>query len=334
MLLSIVCISLVAFTSCSRIDKLTAVPEQSVQRSLWFMGVSAQKESEIYMSDIKSALGSVLSHHAHALYPVIMITGKEALIPEWMLKLNNSRRVLVLHQPVISFAEQVKRFRSEAISKHPAYLRLEIPLLLPRVKAALHDVHGLQFDRALYTDTDVIFTKKFDLSSLEVPRVISIGPEHKRGEMMNSGVLYMNLTAISEMRESLLQYADSKRWWLPGGTYDQGVIVNFYANVSQLLPDEYNWKGYWGISSDASIIHFHGPKPGRQAECFATYFDYPGHVHTPFGSNCSVTEYQALCTYALEKYDVSFRVQSLAYQKYLVMYNYHLKRMESELVNL
>ena len=35
-----------------------------------------------------------------------------------------------------------------------------------------------------------------------------------------------------------------------------------------LLPDELNWKSYWGANPDAAILHFHGYKPFNGMACF------------------------------------------------------------------
>ncbi|OYV89132.1 MAG: hypothetical protein B7Z57_13670 [Acidiphilium sp. 37-60-79] len=42
---------------------------------------------------------------------------------------------------------------------------------------------------------------------------------------------------------------------------DQEILREFVGTDYLLLPDTYNWKPYWGINQDASIIHWHGPKP-------------------------------------------------------------------------
>lgn len=43
-------------------------------------------------------------------------------------------------------------------------------------------------------------------------------------------------------------------------------------------PNRLNWKAYWGSRREATIIHWHGPKPrrGNCIECFLTYGRRPG----------------------------------------------------------
>jgi hypothetical protein len=51
---------------------------------------------------------------------------------------------------------------------------------------------------------------------------------------------------------------------------DQSLILEFFrdTHLSQQLPNEVNWKGYWGGKKNVVIAHFHGPKPGRCVECY------------------------------------------------------------------
>ena len=41
---------------------------------------------------------------------------------------------------------------------------------------------------------------------------------------------------------------------------------HYAINMFDLLPDELNWKPYWGLNSNAEIVHFHGPKPSLVLE--------------------------------------------------------------------
>ena len=60
-------------------------------------------------------------------------------------------------------------------------------------------------------------------------------------------------------------FKDLKKWtidnlaWVPD--YDQGAIQHFFNGKWDRLDPRMNWKPYWGVKSDAIIIHFHGPKP-------------------------------------------------------------------------
>ena len=38
----------------------------------------------------------------------------------------------------------------------------------------------------------------------------------------------------------------------------------FFGDKWDKLPPEFNWKPYWGNSSNIRILHFHGPKPHQK----------------------------------------------------------------------
>eukprot|EP01032_Pedospumella_encystans_P020126 gene20126-22873_t len=76
---------------------------------------------------------------------------------------------------------------------------------------------------------------------------------------------------MQEHWPSVLRYAVQKQFHF--GAVDQGLFVEYFVdqNYSTLLPDRFNWKGYWGGSDDVVIAHFHGPKPGRCLDCMLMY---------------------------------------------------------------
>ena len=112
----------------------------------------------------------------------------------------------------------------------------------------------------MYTDVDVIFFKDIPWESMQPPQVISLGGEHERGKIANSGVMIMNIAEVGRRLPSLLDLGDSRNWSFTA--CDQGLILEFFSNVSVLLPDSMNWKPYWGTSDEIVVLHHHGPKPG------------------------------------------------------------------------
>uniref|UniRef100_A0A7S3MFX3 Uncharacterized protein n=1 Tax=Spumella elongata TaxID=89044 RepID=A0A7S3MFX3_9STRA len=104
-----------------------------------------------------------------------------------------------------------------------------------------------------------------------------MGPESRRGTQGNSGVLYMNISAMQEHWPSVLELAVKKNFKF--AAVDQGLFVEYFVvrNHSVLMPDRFNWKGYWGGADDVVIAHFHGPKPGRCLDCLLMYRD---HYHS------------------------------------------------------
>lgn len=130
-----------------------------------------------------------------------------------------------------------------------AFLRLDIPIIE-------------QNDRfVLYTDCDVMFLRDPDLASL-TPKYFSVAPEFTRGDYanFNSGVMVMHIPEMLLIREKFMQYIKNSRIGdLPA--FDQGALRTFFKGLYDRLPEELNWKPYWGRNQDAEIIHFHGPKP-------------------------------------------------------------------------
>ena len=129
-----------------------------------------------------------------------------------------------------------------------AFLRTEIPLL------------EYEDDVVLYTDCDVMFERQPFLQ-LSASAPFACAPESDRADYdnLNTGVMLMNLPVL---RQSLTAFTD----WIKANldqcaAFDQGAYQLYYRGQWDRLPLKFNWKPYWGSSDEASIIHFHGPKP-------------------------------------------------------------------------
>ena len=115
----------------------------------------------------------------------------------------------------------------------------------------------------LYTDCDVIFLRPFDLGRMR-PRMLAAAPEFRKDNWnyFNAGVMLMNIPA---MRASYAAFARHIVARIAGGHayhYDDEVALNeVYRGRWDRLDPRLNWKPYWGSSRDATILHFHGPKP-------------------------------------------------------------------------
>lgn len=144
-------------------------------------------------------------------------------------------------------AEAAGRFRAHSLGH---WLRLAIPAI------------DREADYALYTDCDVVFRRRPEFSGLK-PKVFAAAPEFAPDEWnyFNSGVMLMNLAAMratqaaleAELRERLAG-ADAAR------CDDQIVLNEAYRGHWDRLAPKFNWKPYWPFNSQASILHFHGPK--------------------------------------------------------------------------
>lgn len=159
------------------------------------------------------------------------------------------------------FQEEAKRRGDPTI--YPvgagAFLRVEIPRLSGLFKPR---------ERVLYTDCDVMFEKD------PVPLLESIGcqyfaagPEFNPGDYRscNSGVMLMDIDSLSETFDDFLKHIERRIGVWVHRAWDQDGYNEFYHQRWTRLPPEMNWKPYWGVSGDAVVVHFHGPKPMRMA---------------------------------------------------------------------
>jgi hypothetical protein len=144
---------------------------------------------------------------------------------------------------------------------------------MPHIKRKLHagGLGDVDTEYVLYTDADIMFLSDINSCSLPKPAIMSIGPEHEHGTKENTGVMYINVTGLSEALPGMLDYADSKQWDL--AVFDQSLVLeHFPRGKLGLLPDDYNHKPYWGGSQKAAILHWHGPKPKRFLGCMVAHY--------------------------------------------------------------
>jgi hypothetical protein len=187
-----------------------------------------------------------------------------------------------------------------------AFMRLEVPLVMPNALRAYADDPDVIKDYALYTDSDVLFLNDVELDKpFTRPSFFSIGPQGDRGLAENTGVMFMNVSAFAQHHQALIDYGIEQKW-STDLAYDQGLLTGYAAERTihiPVLPDTYNWKvspgrlkndpmvlaswllndachvckqGYWGGSKDIDsikIVHWHGPKPDRGISC------YVKHIH-------------------------------------------------------
>ena len=127
---------------------------------------------------------------------------------------------------------------------------------------------------AIYTDCDVIFNDEFDSNDDILSQIIFFmgAPQFQINDYqndLNSGVLIFNIENMKKCYFPLIDYcrnhinAECQDW-------DQYVYRTFFYNKYQYLNTNYNWKPYWGINEDASLIHWHGPKPSAIEERIET----------------------------------------------------------------
>lgn len=140
-----------------------------------------------------------------------------------------------------------------------AYLRLEIP--------AVCGEQGWPDEYVLYTDCDVVFRSDpaARLSAIR-PQFFAAAPESDRSDFtrFNSGVMWINVAGLASEQEALQHTIKSHLEEAIAPPYDQAALQRHFANRSDPLPLELNWKPHWGLNDGAVILHFHGPKPAQK----------------------------------------------------------------------
>jgi hypothetical protein len=141
-----------------------------------------------------------------------------------------------------------------------AYLRMDIPTIAETLNFSTEEV--------LYTDIDVLFLKQPEPRGLTFAP-FAVGPEFDPNDYitMNTGVMYINIPNMAETRPALMEYV--KNHHIGSTSFDQDSLRRFYAGQWGHLPIGYNWKPYWGVNTDATIVHFHGPKPSMRDTDYA-----------------------------------------------------------------
>ena len=276
-------------------------PPQSQQRRLKWVFTLTQGASPEFIEAARTAVVS-MSQHTRLVPVCIMsslrdvdINASTPLI-RWM---QGQGVRIIYHKPAWS-RELFNGMRNAQARAHtdksPLYghpekmlgtwLRLDIPIL------------GFTDEYILYTDVDVLFQRDVDLNSfgLPLPSHFTMGTEMtgRRCRLLsspkasvnvgNAGVMLMNLNGMRRTHQAFIRWVFSARHITSGlyfdkfGPGDQGAFNQFYRGkfVVRMWPS-FNWKTYWGYNPQASIIHFHGPKPldylcrltdpQRQEEC-------------------------------------------------------------------
>jgi hypothetical protein len=187
------------------------------------------------------------------LEPVLLYYGGKTEFTAWM-----AAHDVHIIETAPTFLELMERAQAAGTYRWHSighWLRVMVPLL------------EQEQEFVLYTDCDVIFLRRPDLSAWR-PQVFAAAPEFRRDEWRycNAGVMLMNVPA---MRASYPALEDILRYRIgsPGFfTYDDQAAFNeAYKGLWDRLDPKFNWKPYWPVNRDAAILHFHGPKPENVA---------------------------------------------------------------------
>jgi|688.fasta_scaffold392233_2 lipopolysaccharide biosynthesis glycosyltransferase len=226
---------------------------QEFKNMYWFSGLNNHNK-ESYYDYIK-------------MYTVAVITAKETnpFIKPYLIldgtfddkisKLINLGVTVIPHES--SFKKEISEHYKNEFERNiafGAFLRVDIPKICKTL--------NIEDDFILYTDNDVMFMSDVsDLKKLKPKYFLSSGEFVKsfNGYQINSGVMWINW---KEMENS---YDEFKNFIIGNfsklSAFDQGAFRIFYGGRIEELNYNYNFKPYWGESSDIKILHFHGPKP-------------------------------------------------------------------------
>jgi hypothetical protein len=185
------------------------------------------------------------------LEPVCLYDGTDNLLTAWLQAAGVTiiRRRTFLHEWVTDLPPIPRG----------AYLRLEIP-------AVCHE-HGWADEFVLYTDCDVVFRgdPAPRLAAL-TPPFFAAAPESDPTDFarFNSGVMWINVAGLAAEADALRATIKAHLSEAIAPPYDQAALQRHFADRTDPLPVELNWKPYWGESAEAEIVHFHGPKPAQK----------------------------------------------------------------------
>ncbi len=169
----------------------------------------------------------------------------------------------------------------------------------------------------------------------------------------------INVPEWKQIIPHLLQYATLHKWTCESvkGSFDQALTLEYIKehpqNKVSLLPNELNWKPYWAMNNNALIIHFHGPKPKKYADCYALLesnhnalklasykvstadskselTSIKEHVDRIYREQCSFPPYYSVLSYSRDHYNLTLCRQAQSYRTYLSYYyhSFHLFKMK------
>ena len=146
-------------------------------------------------------------------------------------------------------------------------------LAVPGAEAARGQEH------VLFTDCDVMFTGPVDLGAVR-PALLAAAPEMDdvrrpapgtSGRGFNSGVMIMNVAAMRAWMPAIESGLERDAYFPTNGVYDQGALNSAIPEGDwDRLPDILKWRPAFGINPQASIVHWHGPKPRHVEKTLAS----------------------------------------------------------------
>lgn len=222
----------------------------------WFFALhEAAPQFDAYAAMAKVAVVSA-RHYAPTLEPYFIYDGEENALTRWMV----SHGVTLLPRRSRFYAQFAEHSATTgdpfALWYGPGtYLRAEVPSLCEQL--------GCLDETVLYTDCDILL--KGDPTAA-IPDLrgsfFAVAPESRPDDLedVNAGIMAMNPRALRGMDEAFAAFILSDFDRCVRQT-DQYAYRTFFRHGWKGLPLTLNWKPYWGLNTEARIVHFHGPKP-------------------------------------------------------------------------
>lgn len=113
----------------------------------------------------------------------------------------------------------------------------------------------------LLTDCDVIFVNEVPYQSVQT--IAAALEPHVSERVFNSGVMLINAEYYLSQEPSIIDFLRQANFFdRENSSYDQTLLNKYFQQEGwAVLPATMNWRPFQGINENASIVHFHGPKP-------------------------------------------------------------------------
>ena len=256
-----------------------------VYKYYWFSAMHEGSEyTEQYYSTYAPALLSWKKYSSNILQPVLLLgryglpdTKKISKFGQWAKK----QGAIVLNIQDFQFEDEIKG----PARMQGWFMRWQIPKIMKTLTSMTKS--DISRDIVLYTDADVLFASPLKESDMQEVlakfnandvSVLYSTERQKVGVPHNTGVMFMHVSRFEKILPELLNFGSEYSYGsLVRMAFDQGWLNSFFESNKDrsqkrgFLNIHWNWKIYWGGDKRKPLlVHFHGPKPGRLAECLAS----------------------------------------------------------------
>ena len=218
----------------------------------WFSGLNTQdKDKYLYYIEMYSVAFISALHTTPNIKPYLILDGE---IDEHIQKLIDKGLTVIKHKSLF-YDDLVDHYKTDTIALG-AYLRIDIPKVC--------EILNIPNEYVLYTDNDVMFLDDVsELKNKTAKYFLCTGEGSQRfaTNAINSGVMWINWKNMLSVYDDFVLFI--KNNFNKFNVYDQDAIMQYFNSNIQELEYKYNYKPYWGESTDIKILHFHGPKPAH-----------------------------------------------------------------------